>query len=315
MAAKYDPLQRHLENAPADEPVSLTFEEISGLVGGLPPSSSRQMWWSNTTNETRVQARSWIAAGRRVVELRLGEAVVFSPADSEVALRSSGSSGGQGRRRGSPPVMDGIGALSSMVARAGFPTVEAAVAAHTLFLHPDTVAQTNGQPLFRTVRDPAHRGAFGILSDGTEIMFDDNTTPTLAFLWSAQRLKGPDVQFNHLWGDPRNPATYTALWNLCATPAFLAKTTDGSNHPEVLGLLRFRAFDLFGHVPRGEEIPSKPAGYEDLTWPEEPEPVADLEATLRARLASSPKSRAAVSARRLGWLFSGWESDPTLPGP
>ncbi len=77
--------------------------------------------------------------------------------------------------------MDGIEALSSMVARAGFQSVAAAVAAHTLFLHPETVAQTNGKPLFRTVRDPGQRGSFGTLPDGAEIMFDDNTTPTLAF--------------------------------------------------------------------------------------------------------------------------------------
>jgi hypothetical protein len=41
------------------------------------------------------------------------------------------------------------------------------------------------------------------------------------------------VQTNHVWGDPKNPETYAALWNLCITPAFLAKCTDGRHHPEV----------------------------------------------------------------------------------
>src|SRR5262245_27146245 len=55
---------------------------------------------------------------------------------------------------------------------------------------------------------------------------------------------GPDVQYNHVWNDSANPDAYTALWNVCATPAFLAKTTDGSNHPDVVAALRYRAWEL-----------------------------------------------------------------------
>jgi hypothetical protein len=314
--AKYDPLQRRLEAAPPDELVSLSFDEINRLVGVLPPNSwTDRTWWGNTTHKSRSQAKSWMATGRRVVELRLGEVVVFSPADAIMVPEGSESGHTTGRTWALPSVMDGIEALDAVVGRAGYPSVAAAVAAHTLFLHPGTVAQIAGQPLFRTVRDPARRGAFGALPDGTEVMFDDNTTPTLAFLWSAQRVKGPDVQFNHVWGDPRNPATYTALWNLCATPAFLAKTTDGSNHPEVLGLLRYRAFDLFNHFPRGEEQPVRPPDYEDLVWLEPPDPVDDLEAVLRARLASSPKSRAAAAVGRFGWPFTDWGPELTIAHP
>jgi len=176
------------------------------------------------------------------------------------------------------------------------------------------VAQTGGGALFRTVRGPGRRGSFGPLPGGEEVMFDDNTSPTLAFLWSAGRSKGPDVQYNHVWSDPRNPLTYTALWNICATPAFLAKTTDGSNHPEVLGLLRYRAFDLFGRRPEGEARPERPDDYERFTWPEAPEPVVDLEAVIRGRLAEAPKSRPAVCARQLGWLYSDGQPDDTVGG-
>jgi hypothetical protein len=309
MPPKYDPLQRRLEEAPADEPVSLTFDEISALVGGLPPSSSSRMWWANTTNENRSQAKSWLATSRRVTEVRLGDTVVFSPADAVIEVADAAR---PSRPRGLDPIMDGVEALSAVLIRAGFSSVPAAVAAHARFLHPDTVVQTRGQPLFRTVRDPGRRGVIGQLHDGTEVMYDDNQTPALAFMWAAQRIKGPDVQLNHLWGDPKNPATYTALWNMCATPAFLAKTTDGSNHPEVLALLRYRAFDLFGHSPEGEERPSKPGGYDTLTWLAHPDPVPNLEAVLRSRLAAAPKSRAAASAKRLGWLFSDWGPDDTL---
>ena len=73
------------------------------------------------------------------------------------------------------------------------------------------------------------------------MLLDDNTSPTLAFLWAASRAQGPDVQFNHVRNDSANPDAYTALWNIRATPALLAKTTDGSNHPELVAGLRCRA--------------------------------------------------------------------------
>lgn len=159
----------------------------------------------------------------------------------------------------------------------------------------------------------SRRDTFGELADGTPVMFDDNTGPTLGYLWAAQRSKGRDIQFNHIWGDTRNQATYTALWNLCATPAFLAKTTDGSNHPEVGRLLRYRALDLYGKAPKGEEPPVKPANYSSLAWPEPPDAVSDLEAVLRQRLLSALRFRPARSARRLGWLSSDGPDD-TIPG-
>lgn len=308
--AKYEPLKRFLDAAPADEPVSLSFEEVSRLVGGLPPSAwTDRTWWGNTTHGSRSQSSSWMSAGRRVTELRLGEAVVFSPADSFAPPpeRSPGS-----EPRGRPAIMDGVFALAAVLERAGYSSVAAAVADHSCFLHPSTVAQTKGQPLFRTVRDPGQRGRYGTLADGTAVMFDDNSTPAHAFMWAAQRVKGADVQLNHLWGDPKNPLTYTALWNMCATPAFLAKTTDGSNHPEVLAVLRYRAYDLYGHYPEREDRPKKPKGYDSLTWLEHTEPIANLEATLRARMAAAPKNRATVVAREIGWLFSGWEPDTEI---
>ena len=271
MASKYEPLLRQLEAAPADEPVSLTFTELDELVGGLPPSArEHRPWWANTITHNRSQPKAWLGAGRRVTEVRMGEAVVFSPADAEPVMRPPG-------RRSTSAILDGVEALASMIERAGYGSVIEAVAAQTVFLHPDTVAQTDGKALFRLVRDASRRGVIDTLPSGEQVMFDDNQGPTLAFLWSAQRSKGPDVQYNHVWGDPRNVATYTALWNMCATPAFLAKTTDGSNHPEVVNLLRYRALDIFGHLPGAEAAPERPEGYENLEWPEPPEPVANIE--------------------------------------
>ena len=41
--------------------------------------------------------------------------------------------------------------------------------------------------------------------------------------------------------------------------------------------------DLYGTWPSGEERPAKPDGYDLLTWPAPPPPVADLAGELRAR--------------------------------
>ena len=309
MAGKYQDLTRYLEDQPAEEPVSLTCAELDRLVGGLPPSAGQRTWWANTWGHP--QAAAWMHTGRRVVEVRLGSAVVFSAADATAEEKPKKPTA----KQGGAVILDGVARLDEIVRQAGYGSTVAAVAAHTVFLHPETVAQTKGQALFPIVRDPARRGQIGKLEDGSVVMYDDNTTPTQSFLWAARRIKGPDVQYNHLWGDPRNPRTYTALWNLAVTPAFLAKTTDGSNHPEVLAALRYRAYELFGFYPDGEECPPAPPGYHELSWASPPEPVLDLEAILRGRLASAPKSRPATAARRLGWLYSGWQPDDTLPEP
>jgi hypothetical protein len=121
-----------------------------------------------------------------------------------------------------------------------------------------------------------HRGTSDRMTDVRHILRDDNTSPTLAFLWASGRTKGPDVQHNHVWNDSANPDAYTALWNICATPAFLAKTTDGSNHPDVVAALRYRAWDLYRCRAAGHAEPTKPAGYDELVWAPHPPPVAAL---------------------------------------
>ncbi len=280
---------------------------LEQLVGALPPSSSGRTWWANTDGHT--QALAWLRAGRRVTEISLGESVIFSPV---VAVVAGSTTPGPGKAE---PVMDGVRALAEFAERAGYSSVLALVAENTLFLNPDTVAQTGGEPLFPVIRDPVRRGQLVKLDDGSRVLLDDNTSPTLAFLWSSGRSNGADVQYNHLWGDPRNRQTYTALWNLAVTPAFLAKTTDGSNHPEVLQALRYRSWDLYGYLPAGEEAPRRPAGYEGLRWLAPPEPVADLGGLLRTRMKGAPKSRPAMAAREIGWLFSGWEPDGEVAVP
>jgi hypothetical protein len=164
----------------------------------------------------------------------------------------------------------------------------------------------------RFFEDMGRRGTIEAGDDGRQLLLDDNTSPTDAFLWAGGLKKGPDVQFNNVWNASRDGGAYTALWNLCATPAFLAKTTDGSNHPDVVAALRYNAYSLYGRRPADEPEPREPDAYQSLRWAPHPAPVTDLESELRARMRSNPKRRTTIACREIGWLFSNWEPDPTL---
>ena len=76
--AKYDPLRDHLAAAPAG-PVTMSFERIDALVGGLPRSArAYRPWWGNHGG-AHVQAVAWLAAGRTVTAVDLAtEQVTFS---------------------------------------------------------------------------------------------------------------------------------------------------------------------------------------------------------------------------------------------
>lgn len=220
-------------------------------------------------------------------------------------------SGGSGRY-----ALDGIEQLTTLlVEKAGYRSVVAAVAQHAVFLHPATVGQVQGAALFPTIRarDMSERGKIEEL-DSRRVLLDDNTSPTDAFLWAADIPRGRyrDIQFNHVWNAERDRNAYTALWNLYATPAFLARTTDGSNHPEVIAALRCRAYELYGILPVGVSEPREPEEYASLSWAPHPEPVYDLEALIRARLRRAVKSRTAEACREIGWWFSGWQPDPAV---
>jgi len=209
-------------------------------------------------------------------------------------------------------LLDGYEELVDVLHRGGYPSILHALAAHTVFVHPETVRQTRGHPVFRVIRaaSAAERGRMVAAHDGGRAMLDDNTAPTDAFLWSVDRGKGRDVQFNHIWQLSKEVRYYTALWNLCATPAFLAKVTDSA--PAAVLALRRRAYDLYGHLPDGETVPNVPPGYVELVWRPSPPPIADLESVLRERLARRPKSRTAASVRECGWVFSDFQPDPSV---
>ena len=175
MARNYSPLRLHLQAQPPEHPVTLSWEQLEQLIaGGLPPSASGRAWLANTASHT--QAAAWLGAGRIVTAIELGTSVTFSAVGAETPQRAAARNGA---RR--PMVTDGVKALTDVLARAGYGSTVEAVAAHALFLYPDTVAQTRGQAVFPVVRDMHERGHFSRVGD-RPVLLDDNTSATLAFL-------------------------------------------------------------------------------------------------------------------------------------
>lgn len=63
--AKYDPLREHLFTNGAPQ-ITMTFDAVAELVGGLPTSArEHQAWWSNAQGGAHVQAHAWVSAGYR----------------------------------------------------------------------------------------------------------------------------------------------------------------------------------------------------------------------------------------------------------
>lgn len=206
--------------------------------------------------------------------------------------------------------LDGLAALESVIAASPYRTIEQAVASLTIFSHPETVRQTACQSFVRTVRNAVRRGQVEDRG-GVSIAFDDNKSPTDAFLWCNGLKRRPrETQFNHVYANSADHECYTSLANLCATPSFLAKLTDTDERARAL--LRFRAFDLYRWVPPGLAQPEAPPGYRQLEWAHPLPPVANVEAMCRAVMARRPGDRTVKIARRIGWIFSGYESE--VPG-
>ena len=134
-------------------------------------------------------------------------------------------------------------------------------------------------------------------------MWDDNKSPTDAFLWANGLPKrGHDTQFNHIYADSDNADIYTALPNLCMTPAFLAKLTDTSRG--IKHLLKYHVFSLYDWVPSGVDPPERPPEYDDLEWATPLPAITDVRAAIAHAMSTKAKDRTVLAARELGWLFA-----------
>lgn len=197
---------------------------------------------------------------------------------------------------------DGYAALKALLENSAYGSIDQAVAALTLFSHPDTVRQTGMRGIFRTVRGPAAKRGLPI-AEKAGLAGDDNKSPTDAFMWAnGLRLRPRDLQFNHIVASSRDPELYTNLTNLCATPSFLAKLTDTDSG--VKALLRYRSFELYGLSVTNPTEPPQPAGYNRLQFAPCLPVVEDVAGTIRAIMSKRPKDRTVDISNRFGWLFA-----------
>ena len=113
--------------------------------------------------------------------------------------------------------------------------------------------------------------------------------------------RGRDTQFNHIYAASGDVDVYTALPNICMTPAFMAKLTDTDQ--DIKKLLRFRSFDLYGWHPAAEPVPQRPRDYDSLEWAPPLAPVPDVRRAIEDAMARKPKDRTVRAAKEIGWLF------------
>jgi hypothetical protein len=96
--SKYDPLATYLREQNRDA-ISLTFREVSRIVGHALPASARYpAWWSNNSSNS-VMTKVWLAAGFKTEKVDIaGEKLVFrrqrtSAAEDQREFRSAPVSG------------------------------------------------------------------------------------------------------------------------------------------------------------------------------------------------------------------------------
>lgn len=170
---------------------------------------------------------------------------------------------------------------------------------HCKMPHRDVVKKLNG-PVFPVIRNQRKRCEKDT-KDGCRIMYDDNTSPRWAFLWShnlgTTAHPGNGWLLGHVWETPNDPECYTQVANLVMIPAGLASLSD--RHGPVTPFLRYHAKQVYNWKPNDNAI-EKPQGYDELEW-RYLDPYPDPWNAIRERIEKSNAERARVLRSLLGW--------------
>lgn len=74
--AKYDPLRIFLERQRGNS-ITMSFEDVAQLVGGLPKSARQySAWWANDSSGTHPHAIAWMKANWKVEAVNLSKGIV-----------------------------------------------------------------------------------------------------------------------------------------------------------------------------------------------------------------------------------------------
>lgn len=198
---------------------------------------------------------------------------------------------------------NGESALSSLLLKSEYRSIEQAIASLTIFTDPETVEQTKNKGLFRIRRYKAGERR-GEIIENERIVTCDNDSPTRTFLWAngLSRSTYSEIQFNHIYQNSSDPDLYTSLANICVTPAFLSKLTD--KNEKVKNLLKYRIRELYNFRPEGHPEPSQPDNYSHLIWAPFPPAIGNLKDCVNEKLETNARSRIALSVHEFGWLYS-----------
>ena len=134
--------------------------------------------------------------------------------------------------------------------------------------NPHVVKQLRGA-VFPVVRDSGKRMQIG-MENGRRVMYDDNTTPRWALLWSHGCGKTGHYPegwtFAHVWNESKDPDSYTHVSNLVMMPECFASLSD--KRGPLVPLLRHHAAAVYGWWPAGKDdsVGTPPPGYDGLKW-------------------------------------------------
>ena len=173
-------------------------------------------------------------------------------------------------------------------------------ARHCRLPHPTVVKCMSGAvfPVIRGRRE--QRGMIG-MADGRKIMYDDNTAPRWALLWSHgyRTMAHPKGwMFAHVWNDVKNPNSYTHLANLVMLPESFGGLSDKQG--PLVPYLQYHAEATYGWRPINRNPIAKPVGYDDLTW-SYLDSIPDPRGFIRERMSKSNAQRVKLLRELLGW--------------
>ena len=137
--------------------------------------------------------------------------------------------------------------------------------------------------------------------DGQKIMYDDNTTPRWALLWSHgfSTMSHPKGWvFAHVWDDVKNPEAYTHLANLVMLPESFGGLSDKQG--PLVPYLRYHAEATYGWRPDSKDSVAKPPGYDDLVW-NYLDSIPDPRGFMRERMSKSSEKRVKLLRELLDW--------------
>lgn len=146
------------------------------------------------------------------------------------------------------------------------PSLALSILPQCLVPAPDVVAACT-DAVFRSIRGKRGDGIAAGLHDGQRVLFDDNTTPRWAILWSHKFQKTycpKGWRFCHVWPTGKDPEAYTHLANLVIMPAAFASLSDEGG--PLVSYLRYHAQETYSWRPDKTQAIAEPRGYCLVKW-------------------------------------------------